>query len=112
MPAHRLISGHHHPVLRVSGHPAPCFLAGPGRIILPAFSDNVAGLDVATARLPQAWRRLSLNCFASAGSDIFDFGPLETLSARLESAPRARPESPREALFLDESSLDRPLKGA
>ena len=50
--ADRLISGHHHPVLRVSSHAAPCFLVGDGRIILPAFSDNAAGLDVASARLP------------------------------------------------------------
>ena len=55
VPANRLITGHHHPVLRVSGHPAPCFLASNGRIILPAFSSNAAGLDVATARLPKSW---------------------------------------------------------
>jgi putative SbcD/Mre11-related phosphoesterase len=82
-PADRLISGHHHPVLRVSGHSAPCFLAGEGRIILPAFSGNAAGLDVATARLPEAWRQSSLRCLASTGGELLDFGPLETLSTRL-----------------------------
>ena len=41
-----LITGHHHPGLRVSGRTAPCFLAGPNRIILPAFSSNAAGLDI------------------------------------------------------------------
>ena len=55
--AARLISGHHHPVLRVSGHSAPCFLVGVNRIILPAFSGNAAGLDVATARLPDRLAR-------------------------------------------------------
>ena len=39
-------------MLRVAGHSAPCFLVGDGRIILPAFSGNAAGLDVASARLP------------------------------------------------------------
>jgi uncharacterized protein len=83
VPAARLISGHHHPVLRVSGHSAPCFLVGDGRIILPAFSGNAAGLDVASARLPDGWLRSSLRCFASTGGDLLDFGPLKTLHSRL-----------------------------
>jgi putative SbcD/Mre11-related phosphoesterase len=83
VPAARLISGHHHPVLRVSGHAAPCFLVGDGQIILPAFSDNAAGLDVASARLPDGWLRSSLRCIASTGGDLLDFGPLKTLHARL-----------------------------
>lgn len=83
VPANRLITGHHHPVLRVSGHPAPCFLVSDGRIILPAFSSNAAGLDVATARLPQGWGQSSLRRLASTGGEILDFGPLGTLQARL-----------------------------
>lgn len=83
VPADRLISGHHHPVLRVSGHSAPCFLVGDGRIILPAFSGNAAGLDVASARLPDGWLQSSLRCLASTGGDLLDFGPLKTLHARL-----------------------------
>lgn len=86
--AARLISGHHHPVLRVSGHSAPCFLVGLDRIILPAFSCNAAGLDVATARLPGDWRRAALRCLASTGRSLLDFGPLETLPARLGSQSR------------------------
>ena len=62
---------------------APCFLVGAGRIILPAFSDNAAGLDVASARLPDGWLRSSLRCLASTGGDLLDFGPLKTLHARL-----------------------------
>ena len=81
--ADRLISGHHHPVLRVSGHSAPCFLVGDGQIILPAFSGNAAGLDVASARLPEGWLRNSLRCVASTGGDLLDFGALKTLRARL-----------------------------
>lgn len=83
VPAKRLISGHHHPVLRVSGHSAPCFLVGDGRIILPAFSGNAAGLDVASTRLPDGWVHCSLHCLASTGGDLLDFGPLKTLHARL-----------------------------
>jgi len=83
VPAARLISGHHHPVLRFSGHSAPCFLVGDGRIILPAFSGNAAGLDVASARLPDGWQRSSLRCLASTGGDLLDFGPLKTLHFRL-----------------------------
>ncbi len=44
-----IISGHHHPVVRFAGNTAPCFLVGPGRIVLPAFSPNAAGCDVVTA---------------------------------------------------------------
>jgi uncharacterized protein len=83
VPADRLISGHHHPMLRVSGHSAPCFLVGNGQIILPAFSGNAAGLDVASARLPDGWVQSCLHCLASTGADLLDFGPLKTLRARL-----------------------------
>ncbi len=81
--AERLISGHHHPVLRVPSYSAPCFLVGKRRIILPAFSSNAAGLDVARARLPVAWAQSSLRCLASTGCDLLDFGPLQTLQARM-----------------------------
>ena len=65
----RLITGHHHPVLRVAGRAAPCFLAAVDRIILPAFSHNAAGLDVFTARIPETWRRHSFRCLVSTGSE-------------------------------------------
>lgn len=78
----RLITGHHHPVLRVAGHAAPCFLAAADRIILPAFSQNAAGLDVFTARIPETWMQHSFRCLASTGSGLLDFGPLDELSSR------------------------------
>ena len=78
----RLITGHHHPVLRVAGRAAPCFLAAVDRIILPAFSRNAAGLDVFTARIPETWRRHSFRCLVSTGSGLLDFGPLDELSSR------------------------------
>jgi putative SbcD/Mre11-related phosphoesterase len=79
----RTISGHLHPVLRLAGTSPPCFLAGPGRIILPAFSSNAAGCDVVTARVPEEWLALPLRCFVSTGDDLLDFGALPDLRRRL-----------------------------
>lgn len=77
----RTISGHFHPVLRAEGFTVPCFLAGPRRIILPAFSPNAAGCDVARGPVPTDWldESLQLRCIASTGSDLLDFGPLPSL---------------------------------
>jgi putative SbcD/Mre11-related phosphoesterase len=110
--ARRLIMGHHHPVLRVGGRPAPCFLAGECRIILPAFSNNAAGLDLASGRSPRSWRRHSLRTLVSTGTEVLDFGPLETLSARLAAAAPRPMEWPRQSSPLDMPSLDRPREGA
>jgi putative SbcD/Mre11-related phosphoesterase len=80
----RTISGHLHPVLRVAGMSYPCFLAGAGRIVLPAFSSNAAGGDVITAPLPRDWHTGSLRCLASTGNEVLDFGPLPDLRRRLQ----------------------------
>jgi len=79
----RTISGHHHPVLRHTGTAAPCFLVGPRKIVLPAFSANAAGWDVATAAIPPDWRTKSLRCLVSTGCELLDFGPLLDLRRRL-----------------------------
>jgi uncharacterized protein len=79
----RTISGHHHPVFRHKGTSAPCFLVGPGRIILPAFSANAAGCDVVTAKIPADWRASGLHCIVSTGCDLLDFGALPGLRRRL-----------------------------
>ncbi|MHB1556329.1 MAG: metallophosphoesterase [Isosphaeraceae bacterium] len=75
----RTITGHLHPVLRAEGTVAPCFLAGPDRIILPAFSNNAAGCDVLAGPIPRDWLAGSLRCLASTGSEVLDFGPLAAL---------------------------------
>jgi uncharacterized protein len=77
--AERTVSGHFHPVLRAEGLAAPCFLAGPGRIVLPAFSANAAGCDVRSGPVPREWLDESLRCIASTGSDLLDFGPLPAI---------------------------------
>lgn len=75
----RTISGHLHPVVRIAGGSAPCFLAGPSRIILPAFSLNAAGFDVVSGRVPPEWLKVPLRCIAGAGDDLLDLGPLTVL---------------------------------
>lgn len=85
----RTISGHLHPIVRVDGQAAPCFLAGPGRIVLPAFSANAAGLDVLTGPVPPEWLDPDLRCLASTGAEVLDFGPLAGLRAGSKSVPGA-----------------------
>jgi uncharacterized protein len=82
LPGERTISGHLHPVVRVRGVGAPCFLAGPGRIILPAFSLNAAGLDVMKGSVPREWLGIPLRCIVSTGVELLDFGPLPELRRR------------------------------
>ena len=79
----RTIFGHHHPVLRVGGVAAPCFLVTPTSIALPAFSPNAAGLDVASAALPGPLRAGPPRCVAGLGEELLDFGPLPALIATL-----------------------------
>ncbi len=72
----RTVSGHFHPMLRVEGFAIPCFLAGPNRIVLPAFSANAAGCDVLTGPVPREWLDEDLRCIACSGTELLDFGPL------------------------------------
>jgi putative SbcD/Mre11-related phosphoesterase len=81
--ASRLMIGHTHPVLKVAGRAAPCFLVSEERIVLPAFSRNAAGQDVATGNRHADWGQLPVQCLATTGKEILDFGPLEVLSRRL-----------------------------
>jgi putative SbcD/Mre11-related phosphoesterase len=76
LPRGRVVHGHLHPCLRWQGRKAaPCFLVGPSRLILPAFSNDAAGVNVRTDR---RWR--SFRCFAPAGRGVLDFGPLGALA--------------------------------
>ncbi len=84
----RTISGHVHPIVRIAGVGAPCFLAGPGRIVLPAFSRNAAGWDVLTAAVPRDWRIADLRCFASTGDDILDLGLMPDMRRALARLSR------------------------
>jgi putative SbcD/Mre11-related phosphoesterase len=82
----RTISGHHHPIFRFEGTIASCFLIGTRRIVLPAFSRNAAGYDVASMPVPEVWRKANLRCIVSTGYDLLDFGLLRDLARRLRLA--------------------------
>jgi metallophosphoesterase superfamily enzyme len=74
----KLVLGHFHPCFRWPGHPpAPCYLVGPRRLILPAFSPDAAGESVRNAG---RWR--SYRCLVIAGDRVLDFGPLCRLPRR------------------------------
>jgi putative SbcD/Mre11-related phosphoesterase len=79
----RVVVGHHHPRLRVGSVSAPCFLVGATLLVLPAFSENAVGLNIAAATLPEPLRGQPWRCLACAGDDVLDFGPLADLTARL-----------------------------
>jgi putative SbcD/Mre11-related phosphoesterase len=87
--ADRVVMGHHHPVLAVDRTAAPCFLAGPRLLVLPAFSRNAAGYDVGSRTGTRPWpnqdqdQGRGLRCVAVAGSELLDFGPVETLATRI-----------------------------
>ena len=81
--AARTITGHDHPILRVGRTAARCLLVGPSAIVLPAFTGNAAGLNVAQAPPPARWRGRSFRCWAGTGSRLLDFGPLDDLADRL-----------------------------
>ena len=85
----RVVMGHHHPALVVGRVAAPCFLVGPRLIVLPAFSPNAAGRDVATTKGPKEWSGHDLRCVAGAGGELLDFGPLSTLAARIDRSRMA-----------------------
>jgi metallophosphoesterase superfamily enzyme len=78
------MTGHIHPAFRAGHITTRCFLAAPDRIVLPAFTANAAGLDVATTPLPPSLRTdPSLRCLACVGDQVLDFGAVATLARRL-----------------------------
>jgi putative SbcD/Mre11-related phosphoesterase len=83
--APRRIVGHNHPAFRKLGLAAPCFLVSPSLIVLPAFSNNAAGIDVTSQFLPDELSDPSLRCIVGHSGELFDFGPRATLQARLAS---------------------------
>jgi hypothetical protein len=76
----KTITGHDHPVLRAGRVVARCLLVGPSAIVLPAFTENAAGLDIARAA---RWKGRGLRCWADAGARLLDFGPVDDLATRL-----------------------------
>jgi uncharacterized protein len=85
LPAGRLVLGHFHPCLRWGGRiAAPCYLVGDGRLVLPAFSPDAAGVNVLSGR---RWR--DYRCAVIAGADVLDFGEAGQLADRFKGkSPR------------------------
>lgn len=99
LPDAPLLQGHEHPWLRWSPKnrairprfggsrialptlDGPCYLSGPQRLILPAYSTEAAGVNILSVR---RWR--SFRCFAIAGEAVVDFGDIATLPSRLSTA--------------------------
>ncbi len=93
--APKTVSGHLHPVLRFEGVTATCFLIAPGMIVLPAFSANAAGRDVASGPLPSNWKEGNTRCVASSGEALIDLGPLARLREGAATANRRLRKRPR-----------------
>jgi metallophosphoesterase superfamily enzyme len=105
LPDGLVVHGHEHPCLRwtprsrvIRPRPfdgrsspnaieSPCYLVGPGRLVLPAFSADAAGVNVLSVR---RWR--TYRCCVIAGEQVVDFGELATLRPRLTAAGRRRDE--------------------
>lgn len=72
------VQGHLHPCLRLRpGLAASCYLAADRHLVLPAYSEEVAGMNV-LAR--SEWERH--RCHAIVGEQVLDFGDLASLRQR------------------------------
>ena len=88
VPAGPVVQGHEHPRVRWSSRVGgPCYLVGEEKIVLPAFSEDAAGVNVIRAT---KWRKY--RCCVIAGDQVLDFGELGTLRKRLDRGPE-RPRS-------------------
>jgi metallophosphoesterase superfamily enzyme len=82
----RIIQGHLHPCLRsalVAGE-APCYLHTLNRLLLPAWCDHAAGINVLSM---VEWQHA--NCSAVVGENVLALGPVSILRRKLSR--RARP---------------------
>jgi metallophosphoesterase superfamily enzyme len=104
LPDGAVVHGHEHPYLRWSPQnrairprgirgrigsclvEGPCYLAGSHRLILPAYSDEAAGVNILSERRWRAYR-----CYLVAEDRVLDGGEVATLRRRLMAAHRARP---------------------
>ena len=83
LPDGPVVHGHEHPCVRWSSRVGgPCYLIGDRRIVLPAFSEDAAGVNVIPGRKWSAFR-----CAVIAGDRVLDFGELGALRKRLGRGP-------------------------
>jgi len=84
LPRGRVIMGHLHPCLTwAARRTSPCYLVGPRRIILPAFSAEARGVNVLDCH---SWAKLC--CLAIAGDRVLDFGHVGLLTRKLRHQQR------------------------
>ena len=93
VPGPKTITGHLHPVLRAGAGNAPCFLVSRARLVLPAFSENAAGVGVLSERFSGADGGRPYQCVAMADGCLFDFGSLDALRVSLGERRRSVPAS-------------------
>jgi putative SbcD/Mre11-related phosphoesterase len=75
LPEAPVVQGHEHPWFRWRGRlSAPCYLVGARRLVLPAYSDDAAGVNV---RGDRRWR--DCRCLVIAGDEVLDFGEVGSL---------------------------------
>ncbi len=78
LPEGPAVQGHEHPWFRWRGRlSGPCYLVGPTRLVVPAYSDDAAGVNV---RGDRRWR--DFRCLVIAGEEVLDFGELRSLGRR------------------------------
>jgi metallophosphoesterase superfamily enzyme len=65
LPAGPVVCGHIHPSVRLVGKRRPCYVAGPGRLVLPAYSPDARG-TIVTASPGQ-------RCLVPVGTNVVDF---------------------------------------
>jgi putative SbcD/Mre11-related phosphoesterase len=82
LPEPPLVQGHEHPCVRWPGLAAPCYLIGAGRLVLPAFSADAAGVNV---RGDARWQ--TFRCAVIAGDQVLDFGPVGALPRAPQITP-------------------------
>jgi metallophosphoesterase superfamily enzyme len=70
-----LVLGHWHPVIPHQNRRRPCYLVGPNRLVLPAYSTDAAGVTIAQHPALRCLQR-----FAIIGSAVVE---VESLSARV-----------------------------
>jgi uncharacterized protein len=81
VPARKTVRGHFHPRIGWSAISAPCFLVGRSDLVLPAFSDDAAGVNVLSERCWDSYR-----CVVIAADDVLDFGKVASLRRRRRAA--------------------------
>lgn len=82
LPSGKIVLGHFHPRLTWRGVAVACFLVGASQIVLPAFSQDAAGVNVLGNARWDGYR-----CLAIAGHQVLDLGDVAELARRRRRKP-------------------------